>query len=96
MTSTTTTYALIVAAWVAGFAFGYLVRSYVSFRRRQRARRAAYTVPGAHTRFTLMQNAEEGAPALVPQDTPVPVEGGAARSPRSVAATEIGEGTLLH
>ena len=95
MTSTTTTYALIVAAWVAGFAFGYLVRSYVSYRRRLRARRSAYTIPGTHTRFTLMQNREEGAPALVPPDTPAHGEGSAARSPQSVP-TEIGEGALLH
>ena len=66
---------LMLAIWITGFAGGYVLRSYISFRRRTRTRRSRYDIPT--TRRTLMPAQEkaqtakldsnEGSP-LVPED----------------------------
>jgi hypothetical protein len=58
----------------AGFLCGYLLRSYVSYRRRTRARRARYELATGHRTFAPAEEAEaaklssaQSAP-LVPAD----------------------------
>jgi hypothetical protein len=58
----------------AGFLSGYLLRSYVSYRRRLRARRARYDLPSGHRTLMPIEEAQgaklssaESAP-LVPAD----------------------------
>lgn len=65
------TYAFLVAVWVAGFAAGYLLRSYLSYRRRTRAQRARYRLPESQGWLTLVPGLGEDFTTLVPQDCPI-------------------------
>jgi hypothetical protein len=68
------TVAWIFAIWIAGFLGGYALRSYVSVRRRRRARRARYEF--SSTRRTLSPAEDEEtielatAPNLAPEGSP--------------------------
>jgi len=55
-----------IALWIAGFAAGYAVRSYVSYRRRKRERLARRNVAGAPRAFTPLGEASIREPERVP------------------------------
>src|SRR5690349_18310930 len=64
------TYAVLAAVWVGGFALGYLLRSYVSYRRRMRARRSRYWVPETQRRIMSVPDIDGNVTTLVPQARP--------------------------
>ena len=55
----------LTAIWIAGFVSGYGLRSYVSYRRRTRARRSRYERPSA--RRTLAPIEEPKPAELAPE-----------------------------
>jgi hypothetical protein len=59
----TANWIMLAAAWIAGCACGYAMRSYVSHRRRTRVRRIAVQMPRSHR---LMPLAPSEAPPLAP------------------------------
>jgi hypothetical protein len=65
---------ITVAIGFAGFVCGYLLRSYVSYRRRKRARRARYELATKHRIFAPAAEPEAAQPTsaesvpLVPAD----------------------------
>jgi len=61
-----TTYALLLTVWLVGFSAGYLMRSYISHRRRLRARGSRRHGPPVTHR--LVQPTEADFSTLVPRD----------------------------
>jgi hypothetical protein len=73
-------WALLVAGSAGGFASGYLLRTYLSYRRRRRLQSERYELPrGQGSRFCKYEEVDwygDGLTPLVPGDCPASVDEG--------------------
>jgi hypothetical protein len=80
--NTSAAYAILIAVWMAGFVVGYVLRSYLAYRRRTRTQRALFRIPESRGRLALVPMLEEDRATLAPRDHPIDVEQGAREEQR--------------